>query len=251
MNPRRMPRPWPGGAPPAYLGRGLEQRGHLMLIQQAPDRLPTAGHLMPTEIDAASDLIGRAYTGDAGAPVADTVVQGIALARVARAVVQHAAAHGTVLRPTAPRLRDLAVAVWLPAEAPSLPDFDLDLVAACGPYTEQMFAHDTALRAQYGGERHDVLWFTAVHPSMRRGGVARMLLQHRHRVLASQNRRTFALAPTVQARNLLTSIGFRDHVPAVTPPGGDAPPFPMRWGRRTAWAGLLNTASGAARGGRP
>ena len=133
-----------------------------------------------------------------------------------------------------------------------MPDLDPDLVAACGPYTEQLFAHDTALRAQYGGERHDVLWFTAVHPSMRRRGIARMLLQHRRRVLASQNRRTFALAPTVQAQDLLSSVGFQDHVPAVAPPGGgDAPPFPMRWGRRAAWADLLNSASGAARGGRP
>jgi GNAT superfamily N-acetyltransferase len=224
-----------------------------MLIQQAPDRLATAGHLMPTEIDAASDLIGRAYTGDPGALVADTVVQGIALARIARTVVHHAAAHGTVLRPTAPRLRDLAVAVWLPAEAPPLPDLDLDpdLVAACGPYTERLFAYDTALRARYGGERHDVLWFTAVHPSMRRRGTARMLLQHRHRVLASQNRRTFALAPNAQARNLLSSVGFQDHATTMAAPGGDAPPIPMRWGRRADWTDLLTAADGAARGGRP
>ena len=78
-----------------------------------------------------------------------------------------------------------------------------------------------------------------------------MLLQHRHRVLASQNRRTFALAPTVQARHLLSSVGFQDHATAMVAPGGDAPPFPMRWGRRAAWADLLNSASGAARGGRP
>lgn len=223
-----------------------------MLIQQAPDRLATAGHLMPTEIDAASDLIVRAYTYDAGAPDADTVVQGIALAHVTRTVVHHAAAHGTVLRPTASRLRDLAVAVWLAAEAPPMPDLDPDLVAACGPYTAQLVACDATLRTRYGAERYDVLWFTAVHPAIRRRGIARMLLQHRHRVLASQNRRTFALAPTVQARKLLSSVGFQDQdqEPVVSQPGGDAPPFAMRWGRRAAWADLLNAANGAARGGR-
>jgi GNAT superfamily N-acetyltransferase len=222
-----------------------------MLIQQTSKRLVAAGHLMPTEIDAASDLIGMAYTDDAGAPIADTVVQAIASASVARTVVQHAAAHGTVLRPTAPRLRDLAVAVWLPAEAPPLPDLDPDLVAVCGPYIEQLFAYDAALRAKYGDERHDMLWFVAVHPSMRRRGVARMLLQHRHRVLASQNRRTFALAPTVPARNLLSSVGFRDDATAMEAPGGDAPPIPMRCGPRADWTDLLNTADGAARGGKP
>jgi GNAT superfamily N-acetyltransferase len=221
-----------------------------MLIQQTSHRPAAAGHLMPTEIDSAADLIVRAYTDDPGAPVADTVVHGIALARVARTVVQHAADHGTVLRPTAPRLRDLAVAVWLPAEAPPMPDLDPDLVAAGGPRTRQLFAYDEALRARFGGERYDVLWFVAVHPSMRRRGIARMLLQHRHRVLASQNRQTFALAPTVPARNLLSSVGFRDHATAMVAPS-DAPPIPMRWGHRADWTGLLNAADGAARGGKP
>lgn len=251
MTPPRTPRPRPGGTPPADAGRDHDQRGPLILIQQASERLAAASHLMPAEIDAAGDLIGRLYTYDASKPAADTVVQAIALARIARAVVQHAAGHGTVLRPTAPRLRDLAVAVWLPAEAPPLPKLDPDLVAACGPYTEQLLAYDKALHTRYGGERYDVLWFAAVHPSVRRCGIARMLLKHRHRVLASQGRRTFALAPTVQARNLLMSVGFKDHLPAIARPGS-APLFPMLCGPRLAWADLLNGANGApAPGSRP
>jgi hypothetical protein len=128
MNPQRIPGPRLGGTPAAGAWRGHDRWGHLMLIRQTSKRLAAAGHLMSTEIDAAADLIGRAYTDDSSKPVADKVVHAIALASLARTVVRHAAAHGTVLRPTAPQLRDVALAVWLPAEAPALPDLDPDLM---------------------------------------------------------------------------------------------------------------------------
>ena len=223
------------------------RRAHPMInrSEAVTARLADAGHPTPDEIGSAGELIATAYTYDVDQQPADHVVQAMALACVARTVVAHAAAHGTVLRPTAPELPVLAVAVWLPAEAPPLPQLDDDLIAACGPYSRQLFAHAAMLRAQNGDERYDMLWFTAVHPTMQRRHVAGSLLQHRRRVLASQNRRTFALAPTVHARTLLSTVGFRDHHSAIGLGPAEAPPFPMRWGHRPAWTDLINSASRA------
>ena len=223
---------------------------HLTLIQPPVERLAAARPLAPAETDAAVDVIAAAYTASHPAMTPETIIQQSAWAGMLRTVVKHAVAHGTVLRPTAPRLHHLAAAVWLPAEAPPLPPLDRDLLAACGPYTELLFSYDAMLRARYGGERYDVLWHAAVHPSMRRRGIARMLLHHRHRVLASQGRRTFALAPSVPARDLLTSVGFRTHLPTVDP-APSTPLFPMLCGPRLFHTDLLNPANGTVRRGQP
>lgn len=211
------------------------------------ERLAYAGHLPPQEAGSAADLIAAAYTHDAGLPLADEVMQTVALTHTARAIVEHAQDYGTVLRPTAPRLQGLAVAVWLPAEAPPLPDVDADLVAAGGTYIRQLFAYHAMLRTHQSDERYDVLWFTAVHPAIRRCQIASSLLQHRHLVLASQNRPVFSLAPTAPARALLFAVGFRDHARAVAPGSSGIPPFPMLWGRRPSWTGLINKGSAGKR----
>ena len=211
------------------------------------ERLAFAGHLPPQEAGSAADLIAAAYTHDAGLPLADEVMQTVALTNTARAIVEHALAYGTVLRPTAPQLQGVAVAVWLPAEAPPLPEVDADLVAACGPFIRQLFAYDAMLRTRQSDERYDVLWFTAVQPAIRRRQIASSLLQHRYRVLASQNRPVFSLAPTAPARALLSAVGFRDHARAVAPGSSGIPPFPMRWGRRQSWTGLANKARSGTR----
>ena len=142
-------------------------------------------------------------------------------------LVDHAMLHGTV-HTIANRE---AVAVWLPAGVPDLPEidnYDENLRRACGGHADRFRALDQVMHAHHPTEpAHEYLALLAVHPSRQNQGVGSYLLRARHHDLDRAGRPAYLEASSIRSRDLYRRHGYQPIAAPFAPNSAVAAMWPM------------------------
>lgn len=169
-----------------------------------------------------------------------------------RILVTHLLDHGYVEVVDGERL-PLAVAGWLPANAPPTPpDYAEQLALATSPWADRFRAlDDEAARTRAHGHRR--LVFLAVFPRAQRGGLGSALLGHHLRGLDDRGIRASVEAVGVQAVSFYRKHGFSAHgtpIAVAVTPDAECVLTPMRRSPRPR-VGITAATRSASRSGTP
>jgi GNAT superfamily N-acetyltransferase len=187
----------------------------------------TIGRAQQTDVDQVSRLLADAFLIS---PVGDWLIPDVAVRRRVYVdyfaiFVRHGLDHGTVEL----NQQRTGVAIWYPrAEAtPGPADYDAQLAAACGPWTDRFQLLDATFAERHPTGFHHHLAFLGVAPAEQSKGVASRLLEHHHAFLDRMGVPAYLEASTVRSRDLYLRHGYEAADPFHLP--DDGPPLWPMW----------------------
>ncbi|NJP35817.1 GNAT family N-acetyltransferase [Micromonospora thermarum] len=182
----------------------------------------------PSDIDRLSTLMADAFLI---APVGDWLIPGLATRRKVYIdyfdiFIRHGLRHGMV------EVNDnlTGAAIWFPQNhtTPEPDDYDTQLAAACGPWTDRFKLLDDTLAQQHpAGVLHHYLAFLAVAPNAQSRGIGSALLERHHRWLDRNGIPAFLEASEPRNRDLYLRHGYQANKPFHLPQ--DGPPLWPMW----------------------
>lgn len=185
------------------------------------------GRAQPTDVEHVSRLLADAFLI---APVGDWLIPDVAVRRHVYVdyfaiFVRHGLCHGTIEL----NRQRTAVAIWYPrGEAtPGPDDYETQLAAACGPWTDRFQQLDATFAERHPTAFHHHLAFLGVSPAEQSKGVGTSLLEHHHAFLDRMSIPAYLEASTVRSRDLYLRHGYEVGDPFYLP--DDGPPLWPMW----------------------
>jgi len=179
------------------------------------------------DVDRISRLLADAFLI---APVGDWLIPDISARRKVYVdyfaiFIRHGLCHGIV------ELNHdrTGVAIWYPRaeDTPGPVNYDSQLAAACGPFTDRFRLLDTTFAEHHPTKFHHYLAFVGVLPAEQSNGVGSALLQHHHQFLDRVGVPAYLEASTVRSRDLYLRRGYAVGEPFHLP--DDGPPLWPMW----------------------
>jgi len=182
----------------------------------------------PTDINRLSTLMADAFLI---APVGDWLIPDLTARRTVYIdyfgiFVRHGLRHGVI----EVNHNLTGAAIWFPQDhtTPEPDDYDTQLAAACGPWTDRFkLLDDTFARQHPAGVFHHYLAFLAVAPNAQNQGIGSALLEHHHHWLDRNGIPAFLEASMPRNRDLYLRYGYAPSEPFHLPENG--PPLWPMW----------------------
>ncbi|WP_211588734.1 GNAT family N-acetyltransferase [Allorhizocola rhizosphaerae] len=181
----------------------------------------------PADVEYVSRLLADAFlispVGDW--PIPDVAVRRRIYVKYFAIFVLHGLCHGII----GLNRQRTGVAIWYPraADTPGPANYDAQLAAACGPWTDRFQLLDATFAERHPTEFHHHLAFLGVSLAEQSKGVGSSLLKHHHAFLDRVGIPAYLEASTIRSRNLYLRHGYHAAEPFHLP--DDGPPlWPMR-----------------------
>jgi GNAT superfamily N-acetyltransferase len=190
------------------------------------------GRAQQADVDHASRLLADAFLIS---PVGEWLIPDVAVRRRVYVkyfaiFVRHSLCYGIIEL----NRQRTGVAIWYPRaeNTPGPANYDAQLAAACGPWTDRFQLLDAAFAERHPTEFHHHLAFLGVSPAEQGKCVGSGLLEHHHAFLDRMGIPAYLEASTVRSRDLYLRHGYEVGEPFHLP--DDGPQLWPMWRNPTA-----------------